>query len=92
MKVEQTRSHFSVVVPEFSDSQTICRAAVDEEMDDKAKFEGEEHGFYEGASKTERPHDPWLTGLLPYCWAEPQQHRVTAGPAVQTAGGTLAAR
>ena len=24
MKVEQTRSHFSVVVSEFSDSQTIC--------------------------------------------------------------------
>ena len=47
MKVEQTRSHFSVVGSEFSDSQTICRAAVGEEMDDKAKFEGEEHGFYE---------------------------------------------
>jgi len=27
-------------------------------MDDKAKFEGEEHGFYEGASKTEREVPP----------------------------------
>ena len=58
MKVEQTRSHFSVVVSEFSDSQTICRAAVDEEMDDKAKFEGEERGFYVLASKTERERGP----------------------------------
>ena len=41
------------------------------------------------------PHDPWLTGPLPlslsYCWAEAQQHQVTAGPVVQTTGGTPAA-
>ena len=34
---------------------------------------------------------PSLSLSLSYCWAEAQQHQVTAGPVVQTTGGTPAA-
>ena len=36
-------------------------------------------------------HAPSLSLSLSYCWAEAQQHQVTAGPVVQTTGGTPAA-
>ena len=75
MKVEQTRSHFSVVESEFSDSQTICRAAVDEEMDDKAKFEGEEHGFYEArAKRSERTPCGWRWRAGRKIFTQKRQH------------------